>query len=98
MQTTQPQPEIQEVWVRVLKKGIVTLPKAMREKAGIKEGDVAKAKLVGNNIVIEPREKAFEGRIFTNEEMAQWKKEDELPPKLAKKTETLMKEAFPDMP
>ena len=96
MQTTQPQ--VQEVWIRVLKKGIVTLPKAMREKVGIKEGDVAKAKLVGNNIIIEPRETPYEGRIFTDAEIAQWKKDDELLPEMAKETEQLVKEAFPDRP
>ncbi|SRR6266496_5131460 len=66
MQTQTPQ-EPQETWVRVLKKGIVTLPKAMREKAGIKEGDVAKATLIGNMIVIEPRAVVYEGRVFTKE-------------------------------
>ncbi len=90
---TQTHQEPSETWVRVLKKGIVTLPKAMREKAGIKEGDVAKAKLVGNTIVIEPREEVAYS-IFTDEEIERWRKEDELPPELAKEAEEL----WPDLP
>ena len=97
MQTTSPQDDIQEVWVRILKKGLITLPKAMRENAGIKESDIAKAKLVGDTIVIEPREET-KYRIYTKEQIEQWKKDDELPPELAKKAEKFIKETFPDMP
>ena len=94
---TQVQQELQETWVRVLKKGIVTLPKSMREKTGIKEGDVAKAKLVGNTIVIEPREEVAY-RIFTDEEIERWKEEDKLPPELEQKAKELMEKAFPNLP
>ncbi len=97
MQTQTPQ-EPQETWVRVLKKGIVTLPKAMREKAGIKEGDVAKATLIGNMIVIEPRAVVYEGRVFTDEDIARWKEEDKLPPELEQEAKEVMEEAFPDLP
>jgi AbrB family looped-hinge helix DNA binding protein len=96
MQTQTPQ-ELSETWVRVLKKGIVTLPKSMREKVGIKEGDVAKAKLVGNTIVIEPREEVSY-RIFTDEEIERWKEEDKLSPELEQETKELMEEAFPNLP
>ena len=78
-----------EVWVKILNKGLMTIPKAMREKVGIKEGDVAKARVEGNKIVIEPREEV-DYRIFTDEEIKRWKKEDKLPPKLAKKVKKLL--------
>ena len=81
------------VWVKILNKGLMTIPKAMREKVGIKEGDVAKARVEGNKIVIEPREEV-DFRIFTDEEIKRWKKEDKLPTKLARK----VKELWPDLP
>lgn len=75
-----------EKWVVIGKKGVITLPKSMRDQIGMEEGEIAKAKLVGNKIVIEPR-KEVGYRIFTQEEIDQWLKDDELPPELAKETE-----------
>lgn len=66
-----------EVWVKILNKGLMTIPKAMREKVGIKEGDVAKARVEGNKIIIEAREEASY-RIFTDKQIEQWKKDDKL--------------------
>lgn len=77
-----------EAWVRVLKKGMITLPKALRDQIGIKEGGIAKAKLVGNTIVIEPREEVGY-RLFTDEQIQQWLKDDELPEELAKEAEEI---------
>ena len=79
----------EEKWVIIGKKGIITLPKSMRKKAGMEEGEIAKAKLVGKTIVIEPR-KEVGYRIFTPEQIEQWKKDDALPPKLAKETEEML--------
>jgi AbrB family looped-hinge helix DNA binding protein len=67
-------------WVKVLGNGLITIPKAMRKKAGIKEGDVAKATLVGNKIIIEPRASVQDYRVFTDEQVAQWLKDDTLSP------------------
>ncbi|PIV09898.1 hypothetical protein COS51_00975, partial [Candidatus Roizmanbacteria bacterium CG03_land_8_20_14_0_80_36_21] len=37
-----PQPFIQEeTWIKILPKGLITIPKKIREKLSIKEGDVA---------------------------------------------------------
>ncbi|MDO8498039.1 MAG: hypothetical protein Q7S61_05865 [bacterium] len=66
--------------------------KTMRKKAGIEEGEIVKAKLVGKTIVIEPR-KEVGYRIFTPEQIKQWKKDDKLSPKLAKETEKYWDEA-----
>ena len=76
----------EETWVKILKKGIITLPKAMREKAGMKEGDVARAKRIGNVIIIEAREEA-PYRVFTDEEIVEWLKKDQLSKKLSSETE-----------
>jgi len=76
MQTQSPRAE----WLKILGNGLVTIPKAMREKAGIKEGDVAKATLVGDKIIIEPRASAQDYRVFTDEQVAQWLKDGTLSP------------------
>ncbi len=39
---------------RVLKKGIVVIPKALRKEVGIKEGDLIVMRRAGNGIIIEP--------------------------------------------
>lgn len=75
-----------EKWVVIGKKGVITLPKSMRDQIGIEEGAIAKAKLINNTIVIEPREEVGY-RIFTKEQAEQWKKDDVLLPDLAQDTE-----------
>ncbi|WP_053240527.1 AbrB/MazE/SpoVT family DNA-binding domain-containing protein [Pyrobaculum islandicum] len=40
--------------LRVYKKGIVALPKALREEVGIKEGEEVVAEVVGGAIVLRP--------------------------------------------
>jgi len=42
---------------RVLKKGVVVIPKVLREEVGIKEGDLVVVKRVENRIVMEPLER-----------------------------------------
>jgi AbrB family looped-hinge helix DNA binding protein len=42
-----------EVRAKVGKKGIIVIPKAIREEAGLKEGDVIIVKVEGKKIVIE---------------------------------------------
>ncbi len=77
-----------ETWIKILPKGLITIPKKIREKLGLKEGDVAQVKISDNTIVIIPRE-SVEYRLYTKEEMEQWVKDDELPAKLAKKAQTM---------
>lgn len=88
-----PQDRIQEEWVNILAKGIITIPKKMREKVGIKEGDVAKVKVQGKKIIIEPRDEV-PYRTFTKKQIEEWLKEDELPKELAKKINKL----WPELP
>ena len=42
---------------RVLKKGVIVIPKVLREEVGIKEGDLVVVKRVEDRIVIEPLER-----------------------------------------
>lgn len=86
MQVAQKNAQVE--WVNILSKGIITIPKKMRELVGIKEGDIAKIKVEGNTIIIEPREQISldQVRTFSNEQIEQWIKDDELPSDLAKDT------------
>ena len=86
-----PQNSILEEWVNILTKGIITIPKKMREQVGIKEGDVAKVKVQGRKIIIEPRE-VTNFRTFTKKQIKDWLEEDKLPAKLARKTEKYWKD------
>lgn len=72
----------QEEWLRVLTKGMVTIPKAWREELGFEEGKVIKAKKIANKIIIEPVEKPVPYRIYSQEELNQFIKDDILPKKL----------------
>lgn len=84
---------IDEEWVKILNKGLMTIPKSMREKVGIKEGEVAKVRRIGRILVIEPRDIA-DYRIFTDKEIEEWVKNDKLPANLVKK----VKDYWPDLP
>lgn len=77
-----------ESWIKILPKGLITIPKKMRLKLGIKDGDVAQVKISGNAIIIEPRE-AVEYRLFTDKEIKEWEKEDKLPTELASKAKAM---------
>lgn len=77
-----------EAWIKILPKGLITIPKKIREKLGLKEGDVAQVKISDNTIVIKPREPVGY-RLYSKEEMEQWVKDDELPIELAKKAQTM---------
>jgi AbrB family looped-hinge helix DNA binding protein len=84
----QAQVKPQEMWIKILSKGIITIPKEFREQLGLAEGDVAKAKIVGGKLVIQSRKTAeYEDyRIFTKEQIDEWVKEDQLPEPLASQT------------
>jgi AbrB family looped-hinge helix DNA binding protein len=83
-----PQQATEEIWVKILPKGLITIPKKIRERLGIAAGDVAKTRISGNEIIIEPR-KTSAYRLFTDKEIKEWVAKDKLPAKLAKKAEAL---------
>ncbi|OGY23755.1 MAG: hypothetical protein A2Y57_04480 [Candidatus Woykebacteria bacterium RBG_13_40_7b] len=73
-------------WLKVLGKGMITLPKKWRDEVGIEAGDVVKAKKGGSTIVIElPRENKAPYRVFSDAEIEEFLKEDKLPKSLAAK-------------
>ncbi|MBI3384994.1 AbrB/MazE/SpoVT family DNA-binding domain-containing protein [Candidatus Gottesmanbacteria bacterium] len=71
-------PDIQEEWLRVLKKGMVTIPKAWRLEFGFEEGEMIRAKKLSDKIVIESRGKPAPYRIYTQEELKTFLKNDRL--------------------
>jgi len=79
-------------WVKILSKGMITIPKAFRDELGIKEGEIARIKKVGRRLIIEPREIA-DYEVYSDEELKTMLKEDTLPKKLASETVSL----WPDL-
>ena len=76
---------IQEEWLKILGKGMVTLPKKWREEMDLKEGDIVKAKKEGNRVVIEtPKTPKVPYRIYSRAEIEEFLEEDTLPKSLLK--------------
>jgi len=72
-------------WLKVLGKGMVTLPKKWRDELGIENGAVVKAKKEGNTIVLETAyPKTAPYRVYTKAEIEEFVKEDRLSHKLAR--------------
>ena len=72
----------QEEWLKVLRKGMITLPKKWRDEMGIKNGDMVKAKKKGNTVVIEAQSQTkptVPYRIYSAEEVKEFLEEDQLP-------------------
>lgn len=77
----------QEEWLRILTKGMVTIPKSWRDEFGLKEGKMVKARKLSDKIVIEPTEKLVPYRIYSKEELNKFVANDKLPAKLINKIE-----------
>lgn len=76
----------QETWLKILGKGMVTLPKKWRDELGIEQGAIVKAKREGNKVIIEPAtNQNVPYRIYTKEEIKQFLKDDKLPDKFTLK-------------
>lgn len=68
----------QDEWLKVLGKGMVTIPKRWRDDLGISEGDVIKATKNGANVVLSsPKGRAVPYRIYTDEEIKTFIKDDQ---------------------
>lgn len=73
-------------WLKVLGKGMVTIPKQWREELRIEEGAVVKAKKEGNKVIIEAQQSpAAPFRVYSDREINKFLKEDRLPCQLAKR-------------
>lgn len=75
-----------EEWLKVLGKGMVTIPKKWREEMGIETGDIVKAKKEGNKVVIVSQQSnPAPYRVYSDSEINEFLKDDKLPGNLAKK-------------
>jgi AbrB family looped-hinge helix DNA binding protein len=78
----------QEAWLKVLGKGMVTLPKRWRDELGIENGTLVKAKKEGNKVIIEAQPgKLAPYRVYTDAEIDEFLKEDELSEALFQKVQ-----------
>ena len=66
-------------WLKILGKGMVTLPKKWRDELGITSGDIVKAKKEGNKVIIESQKskaRLAPYRIYSDKEIDEFVKED----------------------
>ena len=78
----------QEEWLKVLGKGMVTLPKQWRDELGIVSGDIVKARKRGNMVVIEPQQsKSAPYRVYSDSEIEEFFKTDAVPTSLVQKVQ-----------
>lgn len=76
----------QQEWLKILGKGMVTIPKKWREEMGITSGDIVKARKEGNRLVIEPQQDNLAPyRVYNDTEIDTFLQEDKLPDTLIKK-------------
>jgi len=83
--------DYQTEWVKVLTKGLVTLPKNFRDSVGIREGDVARIRKIGRRLVIEPRDLA-DYEVYSQKELSQMLRDDQLPRTLKKQVDKIWSE------
>ncbi len=81
----------QEEWLKILGKGMVTLPKKWREDLGISSGDVVKAKKQGSKVIIEPAQgQKVPYRVYSKAEIEEFLKDDKLPLELTQKARKVL--------
>lgn len=76
--------------LKILGKGMVTIPKSWRTELGISPGDMVKAKKTGNKIIIELKESRAPYRVYSDCEIDEFLKEDTISKSLVNKTNKLL--------
>lgn len=72
--------------VRLQPKGLITIPKKIRDAAGFVENSHLNISFQNGKVTLEPiRSYSYPIRSYTDEEIAQFLKDDKLDPKLARK-------------
>lgn len=77
----------EEEWIRMLGKGMITIPKGWREEFDLKKGEMLRAKKEKERIILQPAQKAVPYRIYTQTKLKEFLKEDRLLDVLAEKIE-----------
>lgn len=78
--------------VKILPKGLVTIPKKLRLDIGLEENGLARIKKEGKRLILEPVDViSYPLREYSASEIEQFIKEDRLSPALARKVKKLLK-------
>jgi len=81
---------IQEELVKIQPKGLLTIPKKLREKLGFVEGEFARVKEKKGRLIIEPvRTLPYQVRSYSEVDLEEFFAEDERETKLLKKKDLL---------
>ncbi|NCO88989.1 hypothetical protein AUK04_01620 [Candidatus Roizmanbacteria bacterium CG2_30_33_16] len=70
--------QTQAEWLRVLGKGMLTIPKTWRMEFGIQEGEMVQAEKTKDGIFIRPLKKTAPYRIYSKKELLQFVSDDKL--------------------
>lgn len=68
----------QEEWLKILGKGMVTIPSVWRKELNLKPGKLIRARKFGKRVVLETQEENAPYRIYTDREIKEFLKEDRL--------------------
>lgn len=76
----------QEEWLKILGKGMITLPKKWRDELGIESGNMVKAKKEGDKVIIQAQKSAsVPYRVYTDAEIEEFLGEDKIDETLVEK-------------
>ena len=75
--------KMNEEWLKILGKGMVTIPKKWRTDLKIEIGSLVRARKDGDSLIIEPPDKPAPYRIYSQSELENFIKDDQ--PKAKKK-------------
>lgn len=65
-------------WLKVLGKGMLTIPKPWRDELGIQEGEMVQAEKTKDGILIRPLKKTAPYRVYSKSELLQFVVDDNL--------------------
>lgn len=69
----------QDEWIRILGKGMVTIPKKWRDDLGFIEGDMIKAKKRGKTVILSSiKTQSVPYRIYSNDEIKTFLADDQI--------------------
>ena len=69
-------------WIKILDKGMVTIPKEWRDEWNLTKGSLVKAVKTGNQLVIEPQAPTAPYRVYSKAELDEMRTDDTLSPQL----------------
>lgn len=65
-------------WLKVLGKGMLTIPKSWRDELGIQEGQMVQAEKTKDGILIRPLKRPSPYRVYSKSELLQFVVDDQL--------------------